>query len=194
MVEYSYDKILEYIIQVSISDEACEDNLQSSFKKEVMLSARNGVDASILHLFAICNVVKMPVNSIYPKAVNPGVNRDVHNQMLFPLGQIYYPENLDGMISLLWTHCSNTNLRGWRPNHFVPCFQDIFDVSSSFALPYTSCTEKKEVTIPLSQSKTFVECDNSNSTSNKVNDELMDMADMFTTDKTEKIKLSLLQF
>ena len=101
IAKYSYNKILEYIIQVSISDEACDDNLLSSFKKEVMLSARNEVDASILHLFAIGNALKMPVNSIYPKAASPGVNRDVHNQMLFPLGKIYYPENLDGMISIL---------------------------------------------------------------------------------------------
>ena len=61
MAQYSYDKILEYIIQVSVSDEAFDDNLQSSFKKEVMLSARNGVDASILHLLTIFNVVKMSV-------------------------------------------------------------------------------------------------------------------------------------
>ena len=106
--------------------------------------------------------------------------------MLFPLGQIYYPEYLDRMISVLWTHSSNTNLREWRPNHFVPYFPDVFDVSSSFDLPHANRTEKKEVTIPSRQSKTFVECDNSNSTSNNVNDEPMDMADMFTTDKTDK--------
>ena len=71
-------------------------------------------------------------------------------------------------------------------NHFVPCFPDVFHVSSSFALPHTSSTKEKEVTIPSSQSKTFVECDNSNSTSHKVNDEPMDMADMFTKGKTDK--------
>ena len=58
-------------------------------------------------------------------------------------------------------------------------------------MPHTSSTEEKDVTIPLSQSKTFVECDNSNSTSNKVNDEPMDMADMFTTDKTDKNQVEL---
>ena len=58
MAEFSYNKILEYIIQASISDEACDDNLWSSFKKEVMLSTRNGVDASILHLFAIVMLLK----------------------------------------------------------------------------------------------------------------------------------------
>ena len=62
-----------------------------------------------------------------------------------------------------------------------------FYVSSSFALPHTSSTDKRDVTILSSQSKTFVECDNINSTSNQVNIEPMDMADMFTTDKTDKI-------
>ena len=126
IAEYSYAKMLEYIIQVSISDEACDDNLQSSFKKEVMLSARNGVDASIIYLFAICNVVTMLVNSIYPKAANSGVNRDVHNQMLFPLGQIYYPQNLDGMISILWTHSSNTNLEGMETKSFCTMLSRCF--------------------------------------------------------------------
>ena len=107
--------------------------------------------------------------------------------MIFPLGHIYYPENLDGMISILYTNSSNTNLRGCRPNHFVPCFPDVFFyVSSSFALSNTRSTEKKEVTISSSQSKTSVECDNGNSTSNKVNDESLCMTDMFTTDKTDK--------
>ena len=62
----------------------------------------------------------------------------------------------------------------------------MFDVSSSSALPHTSSTEEKEVTIPPSQSKTSVKCDNSYSTSNKVNDEPMDMADIFTIDKIDK--------
>ena len=44
------------------------DNLQSSLKKEVMFSARNGVDASILHLFAICNVRN---SSIFNKLLKP---------------------------------------------------------------------------------------------------------------------------
>ena len=90
------------------------------------------------------------------------------------------------MISILWTHSSNTKLRGWRPNHFVWCFLDVFDVSNSFASQHTSSTEEKEVTIPSSQLKTLVECDNRSSTSNKANNEPMDMADMLTTDKTDK--------
>ena len=29
------------------------------------------------------------------------------------------------MINILWTHTSDTNLQGWKPNHFVPCFPRI---------------------------------------------------------------------
>ena len=38
--------------------EAWVDNLKSSFKKEVMLSARNGVDASIFHLLQFVTLSK----------------------------------------------------------------------------------------------------------------------------------------
>ena len=123
MAEYSYHRIMEYIVQVSISDEALvPNNIQSSFWNETMISAKDGQYSSILHLLANCNLIQKPLNSVYPKAQNPGVDRDVHNQVFFPIGQIYYPENLDGMVTILWTHTSDTNLRGWKPNHFVSCF------------------------------------------------------------------------
>ena len=123
MAEYSYDGIMEYIVQVSISDEALVPNdIQASFRNETLTSAKDGQYSSILHLLAICNVIQKPLNSVYPKAQNPGVDRDVHNQVFFPIGQIYYPENLDGMVTILWTHTSDTKLKGWKPNHFVSCF------------------------------------------------------------------------
>ena len=110
-------------MQVSISDEAlvCGDT-QSSFQNETMMSAKDGQYSSILHLLAICNIIQKPLNSVYPKAQNPGVDRDVHNQIFFPTGKVYYPENLDDMVTILWTHTSDKNLTGWKPNHFVPCF------------------------------------------------------------------------
>ena len=80
---------------------------------------------SIFQLFAASNFCKKAINSIYSEAQNPGVNRRVHNQISFPNGQIYYPENLDGMFNILSTHTSDTNLQGWKANHFVPCFPRI---------------------------------------------------------------------
>ena len=42
MAEYSYESILEYIMEVSISDEAFVPlhNIPESFQKEVMMSAK----------------------------------------------------------------------------------------------------------------------------------------------------------
>ena len=123
MAEYSYEGVMEYIMQVSISDEAlvCGD-IQSSFLNETMMSAKDGQYSSILHLLAICNIIQKPLNSVYPKAQNPGIDRDVHNQIFFPTGKVNYLEKLDDMVTILWTHTSNKNLIGWKPNHFVPCF------------------------------------------------------------------------
>ena len=82
------------------------------------------------------NFCKKAINSIYPEAQNPGVNRRLQNQIFFPDGQIYYPENLDRMMNILWTHTSDTNLQGWKPDHFVPCFPRIL-LSSKEIPPQT---------------------------------------------------------
>ena len=139
MAEYSYEGIMEYIVQVSISDNSfiANDRL-SSFRNEVMLTAKDGKYSSILHLLASCNVLQKPINSIYPEAQNPGVDRDVHNQVFFPVGNIYYPETLDGIITILWTHTHDTKLKGWKPNHFVSCFPENHtrQVFSTFTMTY----------------------------------------------------------
>ena len=127
MAEYSCEGIMDYVIQVSISDESFVANEKlSSFCNEVILTAKDGKYSSILHLLASCNVLQMPINSIYPEAQNPGVDRDVHNQVFFPVRNIYYPEMLDGMITILWTHTHDTKLKGCKPNHFVSCFPEIY--------------------------------------------------------------------
>ena len=77
------------------------------------------------------------------------------------------------------------NLRGGEQINFCLAFQMFLIVSISFALPHTSSTG--EWRWPFHQvNQNFVECDSSNRISNKVNDEPMDMADMFTTDKADK--------
>ena len=125
MAEYSYDGIMDYIMQMSITDESfVAKDILSSFCNEVRLTAKNGKYSSILHLLASCNAIQKPLNSIYPKAENPGVDRHVHNQVFFPTGKIYYPDTLDGMLTILWTHTCDTKLNRWKPNHSVPCFPE----------------------------------------------------------------------
>ena len=125
MAEYSYDGIMDYIIQVSVSDRSyVPNNKERSFQNEVMHSTKSDTYASVLHIIASCNIIKKPINSIYPMVNNPGVDRDAHNQVFFPIGNIYYPEKLNEVVTILWTHTSDTNLKGWKPNHFVPCFPE----------------------------------------------------------------------
>ena len=122
MVETSFEDMVKYIMQVSVSDEAFDSDLDKSLKAEVMLTARSGQYASLIHLFAISNFTGKPINSMYPRAQNPGVNRDVHNQILFPECKMYYTDDLHEVIHVLWTHTSVTSMKTWKPNHFVPCF------------------------------------------------------------------------
>ena len=123
MAEYSHDGILEYIIEVSVSDGSyVPNNRQESLRNEIMHSAKRDTYASMLHIMALCNVIKKPINSIHPLVQNPAIERDVHNQILFPIGEIYYSDSLSDTLSILWTHTSDTSLVGWKPNHFVPCF------------------------------------------------------------------------
>ena len=104
MAEDSYSKSVEYILQVSVSDGAFGTDMERSLKAEIILCANNATDTSIFQLLAASNFCKKAINSIYPEAQNSGVNRKIHNQILFPNGQIYYHDNLDGMINILWTH------------------------------------------------------------------------------------------
>ena len=123
MAEYSHDGILEYIIEVSVSDGSyVPNNRKESLRNEIMHSAKRDTYASMLHTMALCNVIKKPINSIHPMVQNPSIDRDVHNQVLFPIGEIYYSDSLSDILTILWTHTSDTNLVGWKPNHFVPCF------------------------------------------------------------------------
>ena len=79
-------------MQMSISDESFVANdILSSFCNEVRLTAKNGEYSSILHLLASCNAIQKSLNSIYPKAQNPGVDRDVHNQVFFPTRENLLP-------------------------------------------------------------------------------------------------------
>ena len=109
--DYSYNNNIEHILQVSISDDAFGTDVERSLKAEVILGAKkNGRLTSIFQLLAASNFCKKVINSIYPEAQNPGVNRRVRNQIFFPNGQIYYPQNMDGMVNIFWTHTSDTNL------------------------------------------------------------------------------------
>ena len=52
MTEYTYNKSVEYILQVFISDNAFGTDMERSLKAEITFGAKNGRDASIFWLLA----------------------------------------------------------------------------------------------------------------------------------------------
>ena len=62
------------------------------------------------------------ITSIYPKTDNPCVRRDDLNFTFKVEDEL----NLDNrLLTIMCTHMTNTNLKMWTPNHFVPCVRSV---------------------------------------------------------------------
>lgn len=83
--------------------------------------------SELYELIALCDVLKVNIQSVYPKIHNPNQNNIsqwiTHNQVYFNR------HNQQNMIYILWTHIQeeklarNNNIyKTWSPNHFVPLF------------------------------------------------------------------------
>ena len=80
MAEQSYNMCVEYILKVSISDDAFGTDIERSLNADIIPGAKVKRDISIFQVLAASNFCKKTINSIYPEAQNPGVNRRVQNQ------------------------------------------------------------------------------------------------------------------
>ena len=66
--------------------------------------------------------MKVGITSIYPKIDNACVGRDDLNFSFKAKDGM----NLDNcLLTIMWTHMANTNLKMWTPNHFVLCVRSI---------------------------------------------------------------------
>lgn len=67
------------------------------------------------HLYALSSVIGGPISSLYPTVVALLIDRQYMNVTITPTVQQSTSE-----VVILWAHTSNTNLKEWSPNHFVP--------------------------------------------------------------------------
>lgn len=81
----------------------------------VLNTIKSGSYSSMRHVYALGNVVGCPISSLYPMVVASLIDRQYMNVTITPTVQQSTSE-----VVILWTHTSNTNLKGWSPNHFVP--------------------------------------------------------------------------
>ena len=90
-------------------------DLQSSLRKEVLLTLRPYKFANMWHIFALANVLGCQIRSVYPDVQNAGTNRALLHITLRPENSVH-----DGAANVMWSHTSNLRRKGWGPNHFVP--------------------------------------------------------------------------
>lgn len=124
--ENTYKKMLgtsepciDYIIMSSASDEnVVFGNVHKILEREILKTIKSGTYCSVVHLFALANACKIPVQSIYPRVNNPAINRNINNGIIKPLSENKDP---DTILHIMWTHITNNDFENWEPNHFVPC-------------------------------------------------------------------------
>ena len=81
----------------------------------VLKTIKSGNYSNMWHMYALSNVIGCPISSLYPMVVASLIDRQYMNVTITPTVQQSTSE-----VVILWTHISNTNLKGWSPNHFVP--------------------------------------------------------------------------
>mgnify|MGYP000751363744 FL=1 len=115
------ESCIDYIIMSSASDEnVVFGNVPKTLEKEILKTIKNGTYCSVVHLFALANVCKIPVQSIYPRVNSPTLNRNINNGIIKPLSHSKNKDP-DTVLNIMWTHVTNNKFENWEPNHFVPC-------------------------------------------------------------------------
>ena len=76
---------------------------------------KSGSYSSMWHMYALSNVIGCPISSLYPVIVASLIDRQYMNVTITPTVQQSTNE-----VVILWTHTSNSNLKGWIPKYFVP--------------------------------------------------------------------------
>ena len=92
------------------------------FEEDVLNQLRKGVYSSLRHVASLALTQEVDITSIYPKTDNPCLRRDDLNFTF----KIEDGMDLDNrLLTIMWTHMANTNIKMWTPNHFVPCVRSI---------------------------------------------------------------------
>ena len=110
------DELQEYVLTTSLSDHTGAQRID--FWKEVMKTLRDGRVSTLLHMYALANVVQARLRMIYSNKPSIVVNRVMHNQLLTPTS-----ERNNILLNIMWTSTVQENAMemNWQPNHFLAC-------------------------------------------------------------------------
>ena len=115
--------------------EGCPGNSpESILKKELLDIVHPNKYMGVWQIFAIANILKMTIKSIYPMRGPEFIRKHLHRNII-PNGARH--KQCDENVGILWTSMSDdfqAGPAGWTPNHFVVCLpaQDSADICILF--------------------------------------------------------------
>ena len=99
--------------------------ISNAYDVGVLKTIKSGNYSNMWHMYALSNLIGCPISSLYPMVVTSLIDRQYMNVTITPTVQQSTSE-----VVILWTHISNTNLKGWSPNHFVPLVPETSNTAS----------------------------------------------------------------
>lgn len=111
----SNESLLHYILCTSV-DNPQFVNQRNTLREHIMQTTKSGKYASLVHIYALPNVLNRPVQSVYPDIPNAGVDPHIHNQTIQP-----WQQSQSDHMTFMWSHLTDAGRTDgpWDPNHFV---------------------------------------------------------------------------
>lgn len=108
------DEDIRFIIDSSVDQQYIGKKITDCVRSHAISMVKNGKYATVMDVIALCNMLSITIDLIYPCNNNPFTQKQLVS------GRLKGGENL---ITVAWTHTSNTGSEStpWIPNHFVPC-------------------------------------------------------------------------
>lgn len=109
--------ILQYLISTCESYITSNGNVKEAYRAEVMQTIFEYRFCSMLHIYAITNMLNIMVHSVYPNITNVGVNRKIHHQIITPYNRGSVPKM---PVYIMWSNKTELLVtKEWQPDHFV---------------------------------------------------------------------------
>ena len=118
------------IFNIFLSDDSAtgvykgnQENARLAIEVLAKATAKPYIFSSQFHILALASVIRMPIFSVYPDIPGMSAIRNAMHGVCYPRQML-----VDGLTScqqvdrihIMWTTAAQKQMRGWRPNHFVP--------------------------------------------------------------------------
>ena len=99
-----------------------QDNALLAIEVLAKATAKPYIFSSQFHILALASVIRMPIFSVYPDIPSISAIKNAMHGVCYPRQRIDDSSSNQEVdpVRIMWTRATPSQLRGWRPNHFVP--------------------------------------------------------------------------